>query len=283
MTLDLTSVGAVTQPQKVSWNSTQTILYSLGVGAGQLDACAELAFTTENSEECAQRVLPTFGVIIADSLADSWFDIGSYDPAMLVHAEQRLVLLDELSPAGEMEIVKTVDGIYDKGSGALVATTAIGRNPHTGVEVLRSHSSFFVRGEGGFGIPGPKSEWARPERVPDRTIVANVREEQALLYRLSGDRNPLHSDPAFAAQAGFPRPILHGLCSFGIAGRLLLGVYCNSNPALFRDFECRFSAPVYPGDELCVEVWEGEAEHRFIVRRNEDEVVLDRGRFQFGF
>ncbi len=281
MSLNLACVGTTTSPKIVSWNSTQTLLYALGVGAGQVDASAELAFTTENSEGHPQRVLPTFGVIAAHFLSGQWVDIGDYDKAMLVHAEQRLELRGELPAAGEMEVVTRVDGIYDKGSGALVATTASGRDPATGTELLRSRASYFIRGAGGFGIPGPKQIWERPEREPERKLLVHVRDDQALLYRLSGDRNPLHSDPAFAARAGFPRPILHGLCSYGIVGRLLLGAYCDGEPGRFRMLDCRFTAPAYPGDRLSVEVWEGDGEHRFIVRRNGEEVVLDRGVFGF--
>lgn len=281
MSLDITSVGATTPPEMVSWDSSDTLLYALGVGAGQADATAELAFTTENTEGCAQRVLPTYGVIVAEFLSKDWVEIGTYDEAMLVHAEERLELFGQLPVKGEVEIVRTVDGIYDKGSGALVVTTTSGRDPRTGAELVRSRSSVFIRGEGGFGIAGPRQIWERPERTPDRQLSALVRNDQALLYRLSGDRNPLHSDPAFAARAGFPRPILHGMCSYGIVGRLLLGAYCDNDPSRFRALECRFSGPVYPGDELSIDVWERAGHHQFVVRRNGEQIVLDRGEFEF--
>lgn len=285
MALNLDSVGTSTTPQLVSWDSRDAMLYALGVGAGQTDPAQELAFTTENSEGHTQRVLPSYGAIITDFLATEWVDIGEFNEEMLVHAEQRLEVFGELPVEGRAEVVTTVDGIYDKGSGALVVTTAVARDPQSGAELVRSRASQFIRGEGGFGIAGPRVDWERPEREPDRRISAGVREDQALIYRLSGDRNPLHSDPAYAALAGFPRPILHGMCSYGIAARLLLNSYCDGDPGRFRSLDARFSAPVYPGDELTVEVWESAGDeagvHRFVVRRGGGEVVLDRG--QFGF
>lgn len=282
MALNLDSVGTSTTPQLVSWDSRDAMLYALGVGAGQTDPAQELSFTTENSEGYTQRVLPSYGAIITDFLATEWVDIGEFNEEMLVHAEQRLEVFGELSVVGQAEVVTTVDGIYDKGSGALVVTTAIARDPHTGAELVRSTASQFIRGEGGFGVTGPKASWERPERDPDCRITVGVREDQALIYRLSGDRNPLHSDPAYAALAGFPRPILHGMCSYGITARLLLNAYCDGDPGRFRSLDARFSAPVYPGDELTVEVWAlGDGELRFVVRRGGGEVVLDRGRFGF--
>lgn len=283
MALDLNAVGTSTPPQLVRWDSRDAMLYALGVGAGQADAADELSFTTENSVGHPQRVLPTFGAIIADFLVSEWVDIGEFDDEMLVHAEQHLEVLGELPVAGEAEVVTTVEGIYDKGSGALVVTLATARDPRTGTELVRSRASQFIRGEGGFGIAGPRETWARPETEPDLVISTRIREDQALLYRLSGDRNPLHSDPAFAALAGFPRPILHGMCTYGVAARLLLNSCCDGDPSRFRSLGARFSAPVYPGDELTVEVWKGDSgEHRFVVRRDGAEIVLDRGRFRFG-
>lgn len=284
MALNLDSVGTSTVAQLVSWNSRDAMLYALGVGAGQADPARELEFTTENSEGHAQRLLPGYGAIITDFLATEWVDIGAFNEEMLVHAEQRLEVFGELPVSGQAEVVTTVDGIYDKGSGALVVTTATARDPHTGAELVRSRASQFIRGEGGFGIAGPRAEWSRPERQPDRCISARVREDQALIYRLSGDRNPLHSDPAYAKLAGFSRPILHGMCSYGITARLLLNEYCEGDPSRFRSLDARFSAPVYPGDELTVEVWQAREtphEHKFVVRRNSDEIVLDRGLFGF--
>jgi acyl dehydratase len=144
--------------------------------------------------------------------------------------------------------------------------------------------SAFIRGEGGWGgergPSGPRNE--APDRDPDATITYPTRPEQALVYRLSGDRNPLHSDPSFAALAGFDRPILHGLCTYGFTGRALLHELCGSDPARFRSMEGRFSSPVMPGEELTVQVWrtgDGQAVYRTLA--SGDRVVLDSGAVTF--
>ncbi|MFF0458604.1 MaoC/PaaZ C-terminal domain-containing protein [Nocardia africana] len=279
MSLNLDAVGTSTTPDLVTWDSSEALLYALGVGAGQADASAELAYTTENSEGHPQRVLPTFGVILAGFRAGDEIDYGSYDPAMLVHAEQRLEVFGEIPPSGRISVSRTLEGIYDKGSGALVVTSTTGRVPGASEPLIRTRSSSFIRGEGGFGVLGPHQEWVRPDREPDERLPVQVRHDQALLYRLSGDRNPLHTDPVFAARAGFPRPILHGLCTYGIVGRLLLDKFAGSEPARFRSLECRFTAPVYPGDNLSLDIWAKSDGYQFVARRSAGKIVLDRGLF----
>src|SRR5919197_3081843 len=223
MPLDPSAVGRTSQPYERSWTSTDALLYALGVGAGQQDPLRELEFTTENSLDVEQRVLPTFGVVLvqAGSTRDR-FSIGDFDPAMLVHAEQSVTLHRPLPVEGAVRVTSTVTGIYDKGKGALVVTESTGVSPFTGEPLVTARSSAFIRGEGGFGGDrGPAADWTEPDRAPDHKIGYPTRPDQALLYRLSGDRNPLHSDPAFAARAGFDRPILHGLCTYGVTGRAL--------------------------------------------------------------
>jgi acyl dehydratase len=173
-----------------------------------------------------------------------------------------------------------VTGIYDKGKGALVVSESAGVSPFTGEKLVTTRSSAFIRGEGGFGGErGPAADWTEPDRAPDHKVTYPTRTDQALLYRLSGDRNPLHSDPAFAARAGFARPILHGLCTYGVTGRALLHALCGSDPARFGSMSGRFSAPVYPGDELTVAIWTaGPGEALFQTRTGDGTVVIDHGR-----
>ncbi|MCT2085139.1 hypothetical protein M3D75_03325 [Microbacterium enclense] len=277
MSLRLDAVGSATEPEIISWNSTDAIVYALGVGAGSDGALNELAFVTENTEGLPQQVLPTFGVILTDFRRHEEPDIGDYDESLLVHAEQRLEVLGDIPAAGSLEVSAVVQGIYDKGSGALVVTEATGRVPGTDTVLVRSRLSTFIRGEGGFGVKGPRQEWNRPAGPPDHVLSFQTRSDQALLYRLSGDRNPLHTDPVFAERAGFPRPILHGLCTYGIAGRLLLAEVAAGDTRKFRALEGRFTAPVYPGDELSIEVWAVPEGHAFIVRDSHGEIVFDRG------
>ncbi|GAA4163334.1 3-hydroxyacyl-thioester dehydratase HtdY [Gryllotalpicola daejeonensis] len=279
MPLDLNAVGKSSAPKTVSWKADEALLYAIGVGAGQDDPLAELAFTTENSDGVEQRVLPTFGAILTQFRGASKLDIGTFNPAMLVHAEQSTNLAGALPASGELEVSSTITGIYDKGSGALVVSETTGREPGAGEPLVTTRSALFIRGEGGFGIPGPRDEWAVPERDADVVLEASTRPDQALLYRLSGDHNPLHSDPAFASRAGFPRPILHGMCTYGVVGRVLLNALADGDPARFDTLSGRFSKPVFPGERLRISVWNDGDRHLFRVNGERGDVVLDRGSF----
>jgi len=212
MALDHSLVGVPGEPQLRSWDSKDALLYAVGVGAGLGDPLQELEFTTENCQGIEQQVLPTFGVLIAQ--ARTGRNLGDFDRAMLVHAEQYVELHRPLPVAGTVHTTSTVTGIYDKGSGALVVTENVAVDAGTGEPLVTSRGGTFIRGEGGFGGPrGSEPPWELPDRAPDHQIVRPTRPEQALIYRLSGDRNPLHCDPAIAKAAGFPRPILHGMCT----------------------------------------------------------------------
>ena len=158
------------------------------------------------------------------------------------------------------------------------------RDPQSGELLLRTKMSAFIRGEGGFGGDrGPAGgRNAPPDRAPDHVVSYETRPDQALIYRLSGDRNPLHSDPEFARMAGFDRPILHGLCTYGFTGRALLHALCDSDPSRFGGMEGRFSKPVLPGDTLAVSIWEDGDGAVFQTRTQRDEIVLDGGRFTRG-
>lgn len=277
MPIDPGAVGAEGDSVKRSWSSKDCLLYAVGVGAGT----QELAFTTENSKDIPQRVLPTFAVIIGSGGAPL-ARAGSFNPAMLVHGEQGIELFDEIPPDGELESKGRLTGIWDKGKGAVIEVECEAVSTATGRPLLKTFSSLFVRGEGNFGGErGPSVQFEVPAREPDHQVTYTTREDQALTYRLSGDRNPLHSDPSFAKLAGFERPILHGLCTYGFTGRALLHTLCDSDPSRFKSMKGRFSKPVIPGDTLTICMWVDGTECLFQTRNQHGDVVLDRGRMTF--
>ena len=277
MPLNHSLVGVQSEPQERSWTSTDCLLYAIGVGAGLGDPLAELEFTTENTAGVQQQVLPTYGVLLAQARMSG--DLGDFDRAMLVHAEQSIELHTPLPVAGTLRTSATVTGIYDKGSGALVQSENRAVDAATGEPVVTTRSATFIRGEGGFGGDrGTAEPWQLPDRAPDHKVTQLTRPEQALLYRLSGDRNPLHADPAFAARGGFARPILHGLCTYGITGRVLLHEVCGSDPARFASMAGRFSSPVLPGESLVISIWDGgSGTAQFQTAKEDGTVVIDRG------
>ena len=280
MAIDPTAVGREGEARERSWTSTDALVYAVGVGAGLDQPDQELAFTTENSSGVTQQVLPTFAVLLSQAPSPGF---GEFNMAHLVHAEQSFTLHQPIPVEGTVRATAKVTGVYDKGSGALVATESVAHLAD-GSLLATNRSAVFIRGAGGFGGDrGPKDDWAAPAREPDHSVTYATRPEQALLYRLSGDRNPLHSDPKFAAQGGFPRPILHGLCSYGVTGRALLHAVAGSDPARLTGMSARFSATVFPGQSLTVDIWdEGSGEVLFRTRTDEGTVVIDRGRATVG-
>ncbi|MBO0834238.1 MAG: MaoC family dehydratase N-terminal domain-containing protein [Actinobacteria bacterium] len=277
MSLNHSLVGVPGEPVDRSWTSKDALLYAIGVGAGLGDPTQELQFTTENTAGVPQQVLPTYGVLLAQARTSG--SLGDFDHALLVHAEQSVELHQPLPVEGTLRTSATVTGIYDKGSAAVVETENVAVDAATGAPMVTSRSSVFIRGEGGFGGDrGTAEPWKLPDRAPDHKVTQQTRPEQALLYRLSGDRNPLHSDPAFAARGGFSRPILHGLCTYGITGRVLLHEVCGSDPARFAFMAGRFSRPVMPGDSLVVSIWASDGGTALFQTATEDgAVVIDRG------
>jgi len=286
MPMNLDAVGSTSEPITRSWTSTDCLLYALGVGAGALDPTGfELDFTTENSAEVEQRVLPTFATIVGLGGAGR-SSLGTYDPAMLVHGEQSIEMHGVIPPDGSVRTTSTVAGIYDKGSGALVVIESESLDAESGSPCFSSRSALFIRGEGGFGgergpAPGPEGSGPAATGEPDEVVSYSTRSDQALLYRLSGDRNPLHSDPVFAKRAGFDRPILHGLCTYGFTGRALLHTLCGSDPSRFRSMHARFSRPTFPGDTLTVSMWVQSGQAAFRTENQRGETVIDGGRFVF--
>jgi acyl dehydratase len=275
MAIDPSAVGATGGPVERSWTSKDCLLYALGVGAG-LD---ELRFATEKN----QQVLPTMPVVLGARGAVPMQKIGSFNPAMLVHGEQAIELARPLPPDGTLKATGRLAAIYDKGKGAVIVTETESRDAKTDELLFKTRSATFIRGAGGFGgdrgPSGPVNE--PPARKPDHEVTYQTRPDQALLYRLSGDRNPLHSDPEFAKLAGFPRPILHGLCTYGFTGRALFHTLCGSDPARFKSMEGRFSKPVFPGEALTIRMWIDGTTCLFQTANERGEIVLDQGKMTF--
>jgi acyl dehydratase len=286
MPMNLDSVGSVSAPGDRSWDHKDALLYAIGVGAGQTDPTGfELEFTTENSQDVQQKVLPTFPVIVGMAGGGGMPSFGDINWAMLVHGEQRVEVYGPIPAEGTITSQTRVVGIYDKGSGALAVMETESTYKDSGKPAFKTRFGAFIRGEGGFGESRGEELPTRPkapDTKPSHEVTYATRTDQALLYRLSGDRNPLHSDPSFAKLAGFPKPILHGLCTYGVTGRALLHALCGSDPAKFKVMDARFSKPVYPGDTLTVKIWEdGPGKAIFQTVTQEGTVVIDGGMFEY--
>jgi acyl dehydratase len=290
MPINPSAVGTSFGPSTASWDASDALLYALGVGAGRDD----LPFTTEHSTGFEQKVLPTFALVIGQvgrerarsprgGNVHPLAAVGTFNPAMVVHAGSSVELPAPLPPTGTVEMTGKIAAIWDKGSGALVVLESEGRSQGSGDLVFRTTFSAFIRGAGGFGGDrGPTSSGqGSPDRAPDHVISYPTSPDQALLYRLSGDRNPLHSDPEFAKMAGFDNPIMHGLCTFGFTGRALLTSLCGSDPIRFLRMEGRFSKPVVPGDELTVDIWVDGTMATFRTRNHLGDVAIDQGTCRF--
>lgn len=261
-----------------TYTDRETMLYALGVGFGRdpMDE-AELPFVYENG----LKTVPTMATVIAwgqPTLASSGINY-----LMVVHGEQRLTLHRPLPPAAAILSDERVVGAFDKGpgKGALIVTEKVIRLKETGEKLCTLGSTVFARGDGGFGGPaqGAPEPHAMPVRAPDLTVEADTRPDQAFVYALSGDRNPLHRDPKFASAAGFPRPIIHGLCTYGTAARAILKAVCGYDHTKMTGFDVRFSAPMFPGETLLVDLWKDGTTVSFRARVKEREAtVLNNGR-----
>ena len=281
MPINPDAAGSVGPENEISWTSKDSLLYALGIGAGATDPTGfELEFTTENTRGTdgsvtEQKAFPTMGVVLGGGGGVSF---GDFNPAMLLHGEQSITLHQTISPAGSAVGQGKVVAVYDKGKAALVVNETNVRD-HDGNPLWTARSGLFISGEGGWGGDrGPGADWALPEREADDVLGFDTRTDQALLYRLNGDRNPLHSDPSFAALAGFDTPILHGLCTYGISGRALLHAQCGSDPDRFGSMSARFRSPVLPGERLDVHMW-ADGDRTLFQTRVGERVVIDAGVF----
>lgn len=285
MGLNPEGVGASVSGAERTWTSRDALIYAVGVGAGSIDPFgAELEYTTENSHDTLQRVLPTMAVVLGSGNAMS--EIGDFNMGMLLHGSQGVTVHREIPPDGTSVCTSSVSGMWDKGEGknAIVDLQIDAVLKETGEDLFTTRSTLVIRGGGGFG--GESGDTAPavhvPDSPPDHEVTYRTRPDQALTYRLSGDRNPLHSDPWFASElAGFPTPILHGLCSYGFTGRALLHSLCEGDASRFVSMDSRFSSPVFPGETLTVQMWvDGQsAIYRTVASKGADEerVVIDNG------
>jgi acyl dehydratase len=270
--LDPGLVGAQVGEGVFTWSSTDALLYALAVGADARPG--DLPFTTENTAGVPQRALPT---LILLPTADLPLAALGVSIEQVLHGEQHISLHAPVPVSGSLATSTVVEAVEDKGRHSAVTVVTTLRDVEEGTLVAETRNVVIVRGAGGFGgesrAPAP---WERPDRDPDEIVSVPTRPEQALLYRLTGDRNPLHSDPAVAAHAGFPAPILHGLATFGITGLALLRSLCASDPAHFAGMGARFSSPVLPGETIDVHLWRIPSGAVFQALVG-DRVVLERG------
>ena len=277
MAINPEAVGVKGDPKRMSWTSKDALLYAVGIGAG-ID---ELQYATENTKDVNQQVFPTFAVIVGGG-GIPMKAVGSFNPALMVHGEQGIELLKPIPADGEIESIGECTAIFDKGSAAVLEFSSESKEVATGDVLLRTRSQLFCRGEGGWGGDrGPSNKIEFPSRDADQQISYQTREDQALTYRLSGDRNPLHSDPSFAAMGGFDKPILHGLCTYGFTGRGLLHSLCEGDSSRFKSMNARFSKPVFPGDMLTISMWVDGDEALFRTTNQDGDVVIDQGVFKF--
>ncbi len=257
------ALGTKLPAMPFQWNEDTLILYALGSGVGigtDQTSPAVLQYTYEQG----LKALPTFGVIPSFPVL---YHLGSvpglsFNPMLLLHGEQYMeVVARPIPTSASVSTVGTVKAIYDKGKGALLVLELVSKL-EDGTVVFVNEFSAFLRGEGGFGgESGPAPGNEPPKRAPDAVVEYPTLTHQALLYRLSGDKNPLHADPGFAKMGGFDKPILHGLCTFANVGRAAIEAFADNDPTRFKSIKVRFVRPVMPGETIVTEMWKDVA-HR---------------------
>jgi acyl dehydratase len=261
------------------WTRRDCQLYALATGFGQdpVDE-RELRYVYEGP---GFQVSPSAAVTLYYD--DRWMRESGVDLAMSLHGEQRQVFHRPIPDEGRGRVSSRITGVYDKGPGRglLVVCEQVLRDASTDEPIATNVITNFARADGGIGwSSGPTPQpHALPGRAPDAIVEGRTRPEQALLYRLCGDRNPLHADPATARAAGFPRPILHGMCTYGFAARAILQVACDYDARRLRGLGARLSAPVFPGDVLRTELWiDGQVVSFRTTVPDREAVVLNNGR-----
>ena len=263
---------------RFSYTDRETMLYAIGVGMSRdpYDE-AELAFTFERQK---LKTIASMATVL--QRVPLLRDCG-YDYSKVVHGEQRLMLEKPLEPEGEITVDSRVLSAFDKGpgKGAIINSEMVAKDARTGEQLYTLVSTTFARGDGGFGGPAGSGlePHPLPTRKPDLTAAAETRIDQALIYRLNGDRNPLHADPELAKRVGFPVPILHGLCTYGTACRTILREVAKYDHTRIRGFDVRFSSPVYPGETILTDMWVDGSIVSFRCRLKERDVtVINNGK-----
>jgi len=270
--IDFGLIGKKYGPISFEYTWKDVVLYALGIGASQAE---ELPFIYENAKG-GLRVFPSFSVVMGIGLFIELYKDMKVDLSRFIHGEQAIKLYRPIPPEGKTLIEGGITNIYDKVKGALIVCR-VKVMTEEGDPLAETESGIFYVGEGGFcGDPGPKAEVLEPPKgtKPDFTVSCFIPENQATLYRLSGDLNPLHVDPDFAKRGGFPRPILHGLCTYGHAVRAILYKACDGDVGRFKEFKARLSGVVYPGESLVTEGWRDKGGRYLIQSRTDRGVVL---------
>ena len=273
------ALGAALTPQEFAWTPSDVQLYHLGLGAGaRWTDPGELRYLDDR----APQVLPTFATVAPTMRVTEpprvSFPGVEIDLAKVVHASQEVVVHRPIPAAGKASSPGHLPEVWDKGSAAVVAheTVVTGSD---GELLWTAKSSIFAKGEGGFGGErGPSSKIELPDRAPDFNVTTPTLPQQALLYRMCGDRNPLHSDPEFARAAGFPNPILHGLCSYGLVCKTAADAVLDSDTSRITGFRARFAGVLYPGETIRSRMWLESNElviAATVVERDEAPVLSD--------
>jgi acyl dehydratase len=259
------ALGAELPDRTFAWKPSDVLLYHLGIGAGSRPgdnlSPKALRYTLDNED---LQVLPSFAVVVP-----TFFEVDAprldlpgcdIDLQKVLHGSQEIITHRPVPTSGSATLKIRISDLWDKGRAAVIWQTGEAYDDATGEHLWTVRSSIFVRDEGGFGGErGPSSAVTIPERAPDAESTYDVTPQQALLYRLCGDRNPLHADPAFAAGAGFDAPILHGLCSYGIVLREVTDLLLDGDAAQVGGYGGRFAGVVFPGETIRVRAWdEGE-------------------------